>query len=192
MRTTKITQSLRLIGLMLFFCFTDLLSAEKADVPRLTLRSYAFTHQHPIPKQFTCDDTNLSPRLTWTNVPNNARSLVLIMYDPDTPVPAVPLMSWVHWLMYNIPPTASGLPQNAGPNELPKGTRLGKNDWKETGYKGPCPPIGRHRYFFKLFALDTVLPNLHLPDYATLEKTMNGHILDRALLIGVYQRKGIP
>lgn len=192
MPTIKTTQSLGWIGLIIFFYSANLLAVEEAYAPRLALQSYAFTHQNPIPKQFTCDDADLSPHLVWKNVPKNAKSLVLIMYDPDAPVPAVPLMSWVHWLLYNIPPTVSELPQNIAPDRLPKGTLLGKNDWKETGYKGPCPPIGRHRYFFKLLALDAVLPNLHLPDYATLAKVIEGHILDRAELIGVYQRKVIP
>jgi Raf kinase inhibitor-like YbhB/YbcL family protein len=189
MPTIDITRSLRLIGLIFFFYSAESVSIEEeADEPHMILKSYAFIHQNPIPKQFTCDDANFSPRLVWTNVPRKAKSLVLIMYDPDAPVPAVPLMNRVHWLLYNIPPKTSGLPQNVAPNELPKGTLLGRNDWKETGYKGPCPPIGRHRYFFKLLALDTVLPNLHLPDYAALEKAMDGHILDRTELIGVYQR----
>ncbi|MGZ8194090.1 MAG: YbhB/YbcL family Raf kinase inhibitor-like protein [Methylosarcina sp.] len=192
MRTIKINQSLRLIGLIFCFYSADLFALKKAPLPPLTLKSFAFEHQNAIPKQFTCDDANFSPQLSWANVPSNAKSLVLIMDDPDAPAPVLPFMRWVHWLLYNIPPTTSGLPQNVSSRDLPKGTLEGKNDWKETGFKGPCPPIGRHRYFFKLYALDTVLPDLHLPDSAVLEKAMDGHILDRAELIGVYQRKLIP
>ncbi|MGZ8215539.1 MAG: YbhB/YbcL family Raf kinase inhibitor-like protein, partial [Methylosarcina sp.] len=119
----------------------------------------------------------------------NTQSLVLIVDDPDAPDPAAPRMTWVHWVLYNIPPSSSGLAENIAPDDLPEGTLQGKNDWQQTGYRGPCPPIGRHRYFFKLYALNTVLPDLNQPDKTRLEKAMSGHIIDQTELIGTYQRK---
>jgi Raf kinase inhibitor-like YbhB/YbcL family protein len=98
-------------------------------------------------------------------------------------------MTWVHWVLYNLPPQTTGLSEAVAPSALPPGTREGVNDWKRTGYGGPCPPIGRHRYFHKLFALDTVLPDLKQPSKAVLEKAMQGHILARAELVGTYQKK---
>ena len=98
-------------------------------------------------------------------------------------------MTWVHWVLYNLPASATGLPEAAGATGLPAGTREGLNDWKKSGYGGPCPPIGRHRYFHKLFALDTVLPDLGTPTKAQLETAMEGHVLERADLIGTFQKR---
>lgn len=140
----------------------------------LTLESPDFARQGEIPERFTCDGSDISPALQWTGIPQQTRSLVLIVDDPDAPDPAAPKMTWVHWLLYNIPPSAAGLPENVASGDLPPGTLQGKNDWKRTGYGGPCPPIGRHRYFFKLYALDVLLPDLQEPDKATLEKAMAG------------------
>ncbi|MGR8979302.1 MAG: YbhB/YbcL family Raf kinase inhibitor-like protein [Gammaproteobacteria bacterium] len=154
----------------------------------MSLKSSAFAHETEVPKIFTCDGPETSPALSWSNIPENTRSLVLIVDDPDAPDPAAPKLTWVHWLLYNIPPNVSELPENIASKDLPKGTLEGRNDWKQTGYRGPCPPIGRHRYFFKLYALDTQLPDLNLPTKARLEKAMAGHILDRAELIGTYKR----
>lgn len=116
--------------------------------------------------------------------------MVLIVDDPDAPDPAAPKMTWVHWVLYNIPPTATGLPEGVKPSALPQGTKEGLNDWGRTGWGGPCPPIGRHRYFFKLYALDTVLPDLGAVKKARLEEAMKGHIIAKAELIGTYQKKG--
>ena len=121
-------------------------------------------------------------------MPANARSLALIVDDPDAPDPAAPKMTWVHWLLYNIPPDTPGLPEGVVAKELPGDTRQGVNGWQRPGYGGPCPPIGRHRYFHKLYALNVVLPDLKQPTKAALEKAMQGHILAHAELIGVYQR----
>jgi hypothetical protein len=112
--------------------------------------------------------------------------LVLIVDDPDAPDPAAPKMTWVHWVLYNLPPKSDGLPEGA--KTLPAGGKEGVNDWKRTGYGGPCPPIGRHRYFHKLYALDTVLPDLKQPTKAKLEEAMKGHILSEARLMGTYQK----
>jgi len=152
----------------------------------LTLKSDDFIHQGAMPQICTCDGSEQSPSLSWSNIPAGTKSLVLIVDDPDAPDPAKPKMTWVHWLLYNIPSATTGLAH--GISELPAGTLQGKNDWKRTGYGGPCPPIGRHRYFHKLYALDTVLPDLHQPDKAALEAAMSGHIIEKAELIGTYQR----
>jgi len=98
-------------------------------------------------------------------------------------------MTWVHWLLYNIDSTTGGLPEGVKTTALPPGTREGVNDWSRTKYGGPCPPVGRHRYFHKLYALDTVLPDLKSPNKAALEKAMQGHILEQATLIGTYQKR---
>ncbi|MGJ0483827.1 MAG: YbhB/YbcL family Raf kinase inhibitor-like protein [Methylomicrobium sp.] len=163
-------------------------SADETAATTMSLTSSAFSHQGAIPKQFTCDGSDVSPELTWSNVPTGSKSLVLIVDDPDTPAPIAPVMTWVHWVLYNIPATASKLFSNIGPENLPKGTLQGKNDWKQPGYKGPCPTFGSHRYFFKLYALDTELPDLDLPDKAALMKAMDAHILGHAELIGTYKR----
>lgn len=154
----------------------------------LTLTSTAFTDGSDIPMKHTCDGENISPPLSWSGVPPNAKSLVLIVDDPDAPDPAAPQRTWVHWVLYNLPATESGLKQDAATSGLPAGTKDGTNDWKRTGYGGPCPPVGRHRYFHKLYALDVVLPELSSPDKAALEGAMQGHIVERAELVGTYQR----
>jgi Raf kinase inhibitor-like YbhB/YbcL family protein len=108
--------------------------------------------------------------------------------DPDAPDPRAPKMTWVHWVLYDIPPTTAGLTEAVKPRDLAKGTREGLNDWERTGYGGPCPPIGRHRYFHKLYALDVVLGDLGRPTKARLEAAMRGHVLAQAELVGTYQR----
>jgi len=155
----------------------------------LKLASPGFKNKGEIPPVYTCDGNELSPALAWSNVPEGTQSLALIADDPDAPDPAAPKMTWVHWVLYNLSPTLNGLPEAAGSAKLPTGTLAGVNDWKRTGYGGPCPPIGRHRYFFKLYALDRILPDLNRPTKAKLEAAMKGHILAQATLIGTYQRK---
>lgn len=155
---------------------------------RFALSSGAFADNAEIPRRHTCDGDDVSPALAWSGVPAAAKSLALIVDDPDAPDPTAPKMTWVHWVLYNIPPTASGLAEGVAPNELPAGTRQGLNDWKRTGYGGPCPPIGRHRYFFKLYALDAVLPELKRANKAKLEAAMNGHIIAASELVGTYRR----
>jgi Raf kinase inhibitor-like YbhB/YbcL family protein len=153
----------------------------------LTLSSPSFTHQGEIPSRFTCEGDDVSPALSWSGVPSAAKSLALVVDDPDAPDPKAPKMTWVHWVVYDLPPTSTGLPEAA--RGLPGGARDGKNDWKRTGYGGPCPPIGRHRYFHKLYALDAVLGDLGTPTKAALEQAMKGHVLEEAQLVGTYQKK---
>jgi Raf kinase inhibitor-like YbhB/YbcL family protein len=152
----------------------------------LTISSEAFPPNGEIPQKYTCDGGDVSPPLAWSGLPPGTRSLALIVDDPDAPDPKAPKMTWVHWVLYNLPVDAPGLPEAV--RSLPAGTLEGVNDWKRTGYGGPCPPIGRHRYFHKLYALDTVLPDLHRPDKAKLEHAMAGHVLGQAELVGTYQR----
>ncbi len=154
----------------------------------MIITSPEFFHAADIPVEYTCDGLDVSPPLEWSGIPDNAKSLVLIVDDPDAPDPAAPKMTWVHWVLYNLPPSIIGLEQGIIRYDLPPGSMEGKNNWKLTGYGGPCPPIGRHRYFFKLYALDTVLPDLGNPTKAELKKAMEGHVLEKAELIGMYQR----
>jgi len=154
----------------------------------LTVTSPVFSHNGEIPARFTCDGEDISPALEWSGLPEGTKSVALIVDDPDAPDPAAPRMIWVHWVLYNIPPSAMGLAEGVKMQDLPAGTKEGLNDWKRTGYGGPCPPIGRHRYFHKLYALDVVLPDLGTPTKTELEKAVEGHILDQVELIGTYQR----
>ncbi len=153
----------------------------------LIITSTAFVKEGTIPARHTCDGDDISPALSWSNIPEGTQSLVLIVDDPDAPYPAAPKMIWVHWVLYNLSASSSGLAEAIKANELPEGTLEGLNDWKRTGYGGPCPPIGRHRYFHKLYALDTVLPDLNQPTKAEVEQAIEGHIIEQAVLLGTYQ-----
>jgi Raf kinase inhibitor-like YbhB/YbcL family protein len=164
-------------------------SAQQKEGSAMTLKltSTAFADGGEIPSKYTCEGQDVSPPLAWSGVPANAKSLVLIVDDPDAPDPAAPRMTWVHWVLYNIPASAGALPEGA--KSLPAGALHGVNDWKRTGYGGPCPPIGRHRYFHKLYALDTVLPDLGKPSKAKLEAKIKGHVLSQAELVGSYRKR---
>jgi Raf kinase inhibitor-like YbhB/YbcL family protein len=153
----------------------------------MELSSTAFIQGGDIPRGYSCEGEDIAPPLSWRDIPPGAKTLALIVDDPDAPDPAAPTMTWVHWILFDIPPDAPGLPEGGKP--LPGGTREGLNDWNRTRYGGPCPPIGRHRYFFKLYALDTALPGLHLPTKALLEQAMLGHVLDRTELVATYQKQ---
>lgn len=153
-----------------------------------SLTSPAFHDHATLPVQYTCDGKGLSPALVWENLPTGTKSLALVVSDPDAPDPAAPKVTWIHWVLYDIPVTAKGLPEAVIPQELPLGTRQGLNSWKRTSYGAPCPPIGRHRYFFTLYMLDTVLPDLKTPTSTTLEAAMSGHVLNQTELVGTYQR----
>ena len=152
-----------------------------------TLRS-AFADGKSIPAEYTCEGADTSPALSWDGVPDKTQSFALIVDDPDAPDPKAPRMTYVHWVLYNIPADTRELAR--GIAKLPSGTREGLNDWKRTGYGGPCPPIGRHRYFFKLYALSAVLPDLNTPTKAQLEAALRPHTLAQATLMGTYQKTG--
>jgi Raf kinase inhibitor-like YbhB/YbcL family protein len=153
----------------------------------MIITSTSFKHQEMIPSRHTCDGSDSSPALTWSGIPAGTKSLALIVDDPDAPDPKNPRMTYVHWVLYNIPAPTDTLSE--GIKLLPHGTLEGINDWKRTGYGGPCPPIGRHRYFHKLYALDIVLPDLQKPTKAKLEKAMEGHIISKAEIVGLYERQ---
>jgi Raf kinase inhibitor-like YbhB/YbcL family protein len=156
----------------------------------LDISSTAFDPGAPIPPRCTCEGDDISPALHWRGVPAHARSLVLIVDDPDAPDPRAPKMTWVHWVLANLPVDSGGLPEGVAPVALPAGTVEGLNDWKRTGYGGPCPPIGRHRYFHKLYALDIVLDGLKQPTKAQVETAMKGHVLAHAELVGTCEKTG--
>lgn len=170
--------------LLLLMPQAGLHAARKESAMPLTLTSEAFPHGSEIPASHTCEGADTSPPLAWTGLPAGAKSLALIVDDPDAPQ-----MTWVHWVLYNIPPATTGLAGGVSPAALPAGTRQGANDWHKTGYGGPCPPVGRHRYLFKLYALDVVLPDLGKASKATLEKAMHGHVLAQAELAGTYKKR---
>jgi hypothetical protein len=166
-------------------CGADNSPTTKA-VMKLRLTSTAFADGQPIPRRHTGDDQDLSPALQWSGTPPAAKSLALICDDPDAP-----MGTWVHWVIYDLPPAAGGLSEGTPKTpELPNGARQGVNDFKSTGYGGPAPPPGKpHRYFFKLYALDLkpdLKPGLTKPD---LLQAMDGHILAEGQLVGTYQRK---
>jgi Raf kinase inhibitor-like YbhB/YbcL family protein len=153
----------------------------------LILTSPAFTDNGPIPKLYTCDGADISPALLWSGAPKATQSFALIVDDPDAPDPKAPKKTWVHWLVFNIAATTNALADDAARRGLPRGAQQGLNDWRRATYGGPCPPIGRHRYFHKLYALDTVLANLSEPTKAQLLDAMRGHILAEAQLVGTYE-----
>jgi Raf kinase inhibitor-like YbhB/YbcL family protein len=163
-------------------------ATEEGSTPMgLTLRSDAFKHEASIPRRYTCEGEDVSPPLQWSEVPPKTKSLALIVDDPDAPDPAAPRMTWVHWVLYDLPADSRALTEAV--KDLPAGTREGVNDWKRTGYGGPCPPIGRHRYFHKLYALDTMLGDLGKPTKTKLEEAMRGHVLAQTELMGTYEKE---
>jgi Raf kinase inhibitor-like YbhB/YbcL family protein len=165
-----------------------ILSLEGTDAAlALTLTSSAFEPGAPIPSRYTCEGVDMSPPLAWDGVPEGTKSLALIIDDPDAPDPKAPQRVWVHWVLYNIPPDAKGLAENAEKVGLPPGTKRGVTDSRKAKYGGPCPPIGRHRYFHKLYALDTTL-DLDQGTKAELTAAMKGHVLAAAELIATYQK----
>ena len=154
----------------------------------LTLSSPAFADGAAIPSSHTCEGADRSPPLAFAGAPAGTKSLALIVDDPDAPDPRAPRRVYVHWVLYDLPPATAALPEGA--LALPPGARPGKNDAGDAGYGGPCPPIGRHRYYFKLYALDAVLGDLGTPTKARLLEAMKGHVLAEAQLMGTYQKKG--
>jgi Raf kinase inhibitor-like YbhB/YbcL family protein len=150
------------------------------------LRSSAFSAGSPIPRKYTCQGLNVSPPLSWSGAPEGTKSFVLIVEDPDAPNPNAPQRTWVHWVLYDIPAHTT----TAREGEIPEGARCGENDWKRADYGGPCPPVGRHRYFHRLYAVDRFLANARRPTKADLLHAMEGHILGEATLIGTYEKAG--
>ena len=154
----------------------------------IKITSTAFQPGGAIPSKYTCEDRDLSPPLAWSGAPPGTKTFALIVDDPDAPDPAKPQRVYVHWVVYNLSLATVALAENASKKGLPKGAVQGKNDWGKAEYGGPCPPIGRHRYFFKLYALDTELTGLSSPAKADLERAMKGRVLDSGELIGTYQK----
>jgi Raf kinase inhibitor-like YbhB/YbcL family protein len=153
----------------------------------LNLYSTAFKAGEPIPQRHTCEGADVSPPLDWSGAPPGTKSFALIVDDPDAPDPAAPKMTYVHWVVYDIPASATSIPAGGPP---PHGACEGVNDWKRTGYGGPCPPIGRHRYYFKLYALDETLGDLGAPTKDRLESVIKGHVIEQAQLMGTYEKQG--
>ena len=160
-----------------------------ATATTFELTSPSFADGAKIAERHTCDGANQSPELQWSHAPEGARTFALIVDDPDAPDPRAPKMTWVHWVVYNLPANVHEVPENAARKGLPAGARQGLNDWKRPDYGGPCPPIGTHRYFFKLYALDVELPDLARPTKAQLLNAMQGHVLEQAELMGTYKKK---
>ena len=153
-------------------------------VTAIELTSTAFEEGGMIPRQYTCDGPDISPSLTWTRIPDGTKSLALICDDPDAPAG-----TWVHWVIYNLPPNMKGLPESIPPYKiLANGAIHGINDFRKFGYGGPCPPGGTHRYYFKIYALDTVMDLKPGATKAQLLKAMEGHILAKGQLMGRYRR----
>ncbi len=153
----------------------------------MQLMSASFEQGQTIPSKYSCEGTDISPELHWENAPEGTQSLALITDDPDAPAG-----TWVHWVLYNIPADATSLPENQPKTEtLESGIRQGRNNFLKTGYGGPCPPRGHgpHRYFFKLYALDTVLNLKQGASKVDLEQAMKGHVLAKAELMGRFERK---
>ncbi|MBE9472062.1 MAG: YbhB/YbcL family Raf kinase inhibitor-like protein [Chloroflexi bacterium] len=149
------------------------------------LTSPRFARGEPIPRKYTCDGEDISPPLRWSDPPQGTQSLALIADDPDAPIG-----TWVHWVLYNLPAETRGLPEAVPPDaDLPDGSRHGRNSWRRLGYGGPCPPSGTHRYFFRLYALDTVLDLAARSSKKQLLRAMERHVLAQAELMGVYARR---
>lgn len=165
-------------------------ASPSAEQGSLDLTSTAFTEGGTVPSRYTCQGEDLSPPLAWRDPPAGTKSFALIVDDPDAPDPKAPKQTYVHWVLYDLPADTRSLPE--GMKAPPQGARAGKNDFGKTTYGGPCPPVGRHRYFFKVYALDTVLQDIGQPTAAELTKAMGGHILARGQLMGTYEKGAGP
>ncbi|WNG54044.1 YbhB/YbcL family Raf kinase inhibitor-like protein [Archangium gephyra] len=152
------------------------------------LTSPRFQNGATIPIAYTCEGDDLPPPLHWEGEPPGTRSFALVMQDPDAPDPANPKTTWTHWVLYNLPPNIHDIPESMLRESLPEGAREALNDWKRMGYGGPCPPIGRHRYFYRVYALDTVLPDMGHVTWKQLERALEGHVLAQTELIGTYEK----
>jgi Raf kinase inhibitor-like YbhB/YbcL family protein len=161
---------------------------EETMTPGLKLSSPAFGDGQPIPKKYTCQGADVSPPLAWSGAPAGTKGFALIVDDPDAPDPARPKVVWVHWVLWGLGPETVALAENAAA-ALPAGAAQGKNDWGKPAWGGPCPPIGKHRYFFKLYALDVALTGLGQPTKAALLEAIKGHVLAQTQIIGTYQKE---
>ncbi len=177
--------------LLIFISMAISIFAQKGgkQMEEFQIYSTAFKNGEEIPALYTCQGKNISPPLFWKGIPEGTKSLALIADDPDAPDPAAPRITWVHWVLYNIPVEAKELQEGTDSANLPAGTEEGLNSWNKTGYGGPCPPIGRHRYFFKLYALKEKLEGLHHPTKNELLKAMEGKIIAKTELMGTYIKK---
>ena len=168
---------------LLLFCIAAF-CGPKGGTMSITVTSTAFGSMQPIPRKYTCDGEDVSPPLSWSNVPKNVKSIALICDDPDAPAG-----DWVHWVCYDIPPTVDSLSEAVPHGDiLACGGKQGTTDFRKIGYGGPCPPGGTHRYFFKMYALDIML---NLPAEKTKKdilKAIKGHVLAQGELVGTYTR----
>jgi Raf kinase inhibitor-like YbhB/YbcL family protein len=179
-----------LLGSFLIGVDAALIGAAADTAMALTITSPAFKQGGKIPSTYTCEGDDVSPPLSFEGAPQGTKSLALVIDDPDAPDPKAPKRVWVHWVVFNVPSDAKGVAENASAGGLPAGAVQGVNDFQRKTYGGPCPPIGRHRYFVKLYALDVILPAKALSK-AELEGAMEGHVLGKAELMATYQ-KGDP
>lgn len=170
-------------------CFAAL-APSLAVAEGMSLTSTSFAADAAIPPAYTCEGEDRSPALAWSGAPQGTRSFALIVDDPDAPDPAAPKLTWVHWVLYNLPADRSALAENAAAAGLPAGVEVGLNDWQRPAWGGPCPPIGEHRYFFKLYALDTKLPRGQTLSKQQLLQAIKGHVLGEAQLMGRYRKRG--
>lgn len=155
----------------------------------LRLTSTAFAPGGEIPARHSCDGDDVSPPLAWVDPPQGTKSFALVVDDPDAPDPKAPRTVWVHWVVYDLPADVRSLREAVRTAaDLPKGARMGKNDWGKAAWGGPCPPVGRHRYFHKLYALDVALGDRGPLTKKELEAAMKGHVLARVELVGTYER----
>jgi hypothetical protein len=161
-------------------------AAPGTTIAPLSVTSTAFAANAAMPAKYTCEGENTSPPLAWSDPPASAKSVAIVVDDPDAPDPAAPKQVFVHWVIYDVPPATKSLAE--GQKNAPAGARDGKNDFGSAGWSGPCPPIGRHRYFHKVYALDVVLPDLGLATKADLVGAMNGHVVAQGELVGTYQK----
>jgi len=160
------------------------LSKKGGETMGLMVKSSAFKEGEMIPKKYTCDGEDISPPLSWEGVPEGTKSIAIICDDPDAP-----MGTWVHWVLFNLPPGTNTLPEAVPPEAvLENGARHGINDFRKLGYGGPCPPGGTHRYYFKIYALDIVLGLQSGASKADLLKAMEGHVLSEGQIMGRYKR----
>ncbi len=184
----KLRKYLGLVVIFSCIVFSVRAGFTQEEAMTLTIKSNAFVHEGEIPSKYTCQGEDIAPAIEWKGAPKNTVSFVLIVDDPDAPDPAAPKMTWVHWVVYNIQPDVTGFPEGVASGDFLYGAEDGINDWKRTGYGGPCPPIGRHRYYHKLYALDVTLDSLDNPTKDEVLAAMEGHVIAEAVLMGTYQK----